>query len=108
MGYILTHVIQRDGLPTYFTDAGQSTIPSIDRRNLSAAAFMNYTEIDALARTAASKIRREASQKNRCLRYLIGHSLLLQALRKERADVERNQQLWFANIVREATNEVDP
>lgn len=70
--------------------------------------IMNFTEIDTLARMAIDKIRREASQTHHCLRYLLGHLLLLQALRKERADMERDQQHWFASSVREATNEVIP
>ena len=69
--------------------------------------IMNFTEIDTLAGMATEKIRREASQTHYCLRYLIGHFLLLQTLRKERADMERDQQHWFASSVREATHEVN-
>lgn len=59
---------------------------------MSDSLIMNFTEIDTLARMATDKIQREASQTHHCLRYLIGHFLLLQALRKERADMERDQQ----------------
>lgn len=65
---------------------------------------MSITQTYYLAHKARAKLSREAAQSDHDLRLLVGHANLLDSLMFELADAEREQERWFNQSVRGATN----
>ncbi|KAF5575418.1 hypothetical protein FPCIR_13165 [Fusarium pseudocircinatum] len=65
---------------------------------------MSITQTYYLAHKARAKLSREAAQPDHDLRLLVGHANLLDSLMLELADAEREQERWFNQSVRGATN----
>ncbi|KAF4979647.1 hypothetical protein FZEAL_4204 [Fusarium zealandicum] len=65
---------------------------------------MSITQTYYLAHKARAKLSREAAQSDHDLRLLVGHANLLDSLMLELADAEREQERWFNQSVRGATN----
>ncbi|KAH7162499.1 hypothetical protein B0J13DRAFT_536163 [Dactylonectria estremocensis] len=68
---------------------------------------MSITQTYYLAHKARSKLSREAAQPDHDLRLLVGHANLLDSLMLELADAEREQERWFNQSVRGASNTKD-
>lgn len=68
---------------------------------------MSITQTYYLAHKARAKLSREAAQSDHDLRLLVGHANLLDSLMFELADAEREQERWFNQSVRGATNSQD-
>ncbi|KAF9771142.1 hypothetical protein IL306_011244 [Fusarium sp. DS 682] len=66
---------------------------------------MSITQTYYLAHKARAKLSREAAQPDHDLRLLVGHANLLDSLMLELADAEREQERWFNQSVRGATND---
>jgi hypothetical protein len=65
---------------------------------------MSITQTYYLAHKARAKLSREAAQPDHDLRLLVGHANLLDSLMFELADAEREQERWFNQSVRGATD----
>ncbi|KAF5130126.1 uncharacterized protein G6M90_00g014480 [Metarhizium brunneum] len=65
---------------------------------------MSITQTYYLAHKARAKLSREAAQPDHDLRLLVGHANLLDSLMLELADAEREQERWFNQSVRGASN----
>lgn len=68
---------------------------------------MSITQTYYLAHKARAKLSREAAQPDHDLRLLVGHANLLDSLMLELADAEREQERWFNQSVRGASNTQD-
>lgn len=68
---------------------------------------MSITQTYYLAHKARAKLSREAAQPDHDLRLLVGHANLLDSLMLELADAEREQERWFNQSVRGASNTKD-
>ncbi|KAK7422408.1 hypothetical protein QQX98_001687 [Neonectria punicea] len=68
---------------------------------------MSVTQTYYLAHKARAKLSREAAQPDHDLRLLVGHANLLDSLMLELADAEREQERWFNQSVRGASNSKD-
>jgi hypothetical protein len=64
---------------------------------------MSITQTYYLAHKARAKLSREAAQPDHNLRLLVGHANLLDTLMLDLADAEREQESWFNQSVRGAT-----
>lgn len=64
---------------------------------------MSITQTYYLAHKARAKLSREAAQPDHDLRLLVGHANLLDSLMLELADAEREQERWFNQSVRGAS-----
>lgn len=64
---------------------------------------MSITQTYYLAHKARAKLSREAAQPDHDLRLLVGHANLLDTLMLELADAEREQERWFNQSVRGAS-----
>ncbi|KAI9786147.1 MAG: hypothetical protein M1839_007557 [Geoglossum umbratile] len=88
--------------PAFPTQSTQSKFLSIQtatqkRKN------MSITQTYYLAHTARSKLSMEASRADHNLRLLVGHANLLDSLMIQLAEAEREQEQWFNQTVRGAT-----
>ena len=66
---------------------------------------MSLTQTYYLAHTARGKLSHEASQADHDLRLLVGHANLLDTLMLDLADAEKEQESWFNQTVKSATEE---
>ncbi|SLM41495.1 hypothetical protein LPUS_12549 [Lasallia pustulata] len=66
---------------------------------------MSLTQTYYLAHTARGKLSHEASQADHDLRLLVGHANLLDTLMLDLAEAEREQESWFDQTVKSATEE---
>ncbi|KAF3770129.1 hypothetical protein M406DRAFT_354271, partial [Cryphonectria parasitica EP155] len=64
---------------------------------------MSITQTYYLAHKARAKLSHEAAMPDHNLRLLVGHANLLDSLMLELADAEREQESWFNNSVRSAS-----
>lgn len=64
---------------------------------------MSITQTYYLAHKARAKLSHEAAMPDHNLRLLVGHANLLDGLMIELADAEREQESWFNNSVRNAS-----
>jgi hypothetical protein len=64
---------------------------------------MSVTQTYYLAHKARAKLSREAAQPDHNLRLLVGHANLLDSLMLDLADAEREQESWFNQSVRGAS-----
>ncbi|PSR94446.1 hypothetical protein BD289DRAFT_480587 [Coniella lustricola] len=64
---------------------------------------MSITQTYYLAHKARAKLSHEAAMPDHNLRLLVGHANLLDGLMLELADAEREQESWFNNSVRSAS-----
>ena len=69
---------------------------------------MSLTQTYYLAHTARSKLSKEASRADHDLRLLVGHANLLDGLMLDLVDAEREQESWFNQSVRGASQEEQP
>lgn len=69
---------------------------------------MSLTQTYYVASTARSKLGREAGRGDHNLRRLVGHANLLDSLMIELADAEREQEAWFNQSVRKASQPDEP
>jgi hypothetical protein len=67
--------------------------------------IMSVTQTYYLAHKARAKLSAEAARADHDLRLLVGHANLLDSLMLELADAEREQESWFNQSVRGATEE---
>ncbi|KAH6694092.1 hypothetical protein F5X68DRAFT_48928 [Plectosphaerella plurivora] len=67
--------------------------------------IMSVTQTYYLAHKARAKLSTEAARADHDLRLLVGHANLLDSLMLELADAEREQESWFNQSVRGATEE---
>ncbi|KAK3505250.1 hypothetical protein B0T13DRAFT_32517 [Neurospora crassa] len=65
---------------------------------------MSITQTYYLAHKARAKLSSEAARPDHNLRLLVGHANLLDSLMVELADAEREQESWFNQSVRGASN----
>ncbi|KAL2358630.1 hypothetical protein BJ546DRAFT_20526 [Cryomyces antarcticus] len=68
---------------------------------------MSVSQTYSVARTARSKLGREASKADHDLRVLVGHANLLDTLMVELADAEKEQEAWFHQTVQKAAESED-
>ena len=66
---------------------------------------MSLTQTYYLAHTARSKLSKEAARADHDLRLLVGHANLLDGLMIDLVDAEREQESWFNQSVRGASQE---
>ncbi|KAJ4391489.1 hypothetical protein N0V93_005106 [Gnomoniopsis smithogilvyi] len=66
---------------------------------------MSITQTYFLAHKARAKLSNEAAMPDHNLRLLVGHANLLDSLMLELADAEREQESWFNQSVRNASQE---
>lgn len=66
---------------------------------------MSITQTYYLAHKARAKLSGEAARPDHDLRLLVGHANLLDSLMVELADAEREQESWFNQSVRSATQQ---
>lgn len=66
---------------------------------------MSLTQTYYLAHTARGKLSREASQADHDLRLLVGHANLLDTLMLDLAEAEKEQETWFDQTVKSASEE---
>lgn len=64
---------------------------------------MSLTQTYYIASSARTKLGREASRADHNLRLLVGHANLLDSLMVDLADAEREQEAWFNQSVRKAS-----
>jgi hypothetical protein len=64
---------------------------------------MSITQTYYLAHTARGKLSKEAARADHNLRLLVGHANLLDSLMLQLAEAEREQEQWFNQTVRGAT-----
>lgn len=65
---------------------------------------MSITETYFLAQAARGKLAREAAQPDHDLRLLVGHANLLDSVMLELAEAEQEQERWFNQSVKGASN----
>lgn len=80
------------------------TSPSYSHIRSSPKKTMSVTQTYYLAHKARAKLSREAAQADHDLRLLVGHANLLDSLMLELADAEQQQERWFNQSVRGASN----
>ncbi|KAI4200105.1 MAG: hypothetical protein LQ350_004144 [Teloschistes chrysophthalmus] len=66
---------------------------------------MGVTQTYYLAHTARGKLSKEAGKADHDLRLLVGHANLLDGLMLDLADAEREQESWFNQTVKGASDE---
>ena len=66
---------------------------------------MTLTQTYYLAHSARNKLSKEAARADHDLRLLVGHANLLDGLMLELADAEREQESWFDQTVKGASEE---
>lgn len=87
-----------------FTSTNNTHRPSNSLRQAAIKKNMSITQTYYLAHKARAKLSREAAQPDHDLRLLVGHANLLDSLMLELADAEREQERWFNQSVRGASN----